>query len=324
MVPLALNEELFVTEPVAHRSVLARETLELLEPRPGELVVDATLGAGGHTELLLEAVGRDGRVIGIDRDPHALDVARRRLVRFGEAFVPVHGNHSDIDRLLADAGVERVDRVLLDLGVSSMQLDDPGRGFSFRMDGPLDMRMNPQAGPTAAELLTTLSEDELRQILWRFGEERRSRAIARAIVRQRETRPLTGTLQLAELVERTLGPGARRWRIHPATRTFQALRIAVNDELTDLAATVERFATQLRPGGRLAVIAFHSLEDRAVKHTLRSLAARCSCPHGLPVCGCGREDLVRILTRKPVRPSTDEIENNPRARSAKLRAAERI
>ena len=324
MVPLALNEEPLVTEPVAHRSVLAHETLELLEPCPGELVVDATLGAGGHAELLLEAVGPDGRVIGIDRDPHALEVARRRLASFGEAFVPLHGNHSDFDRLLADAGVERVDRVLLDLGVSSMQLDDPGRGFSFRMDGPLDMRMNPSAGPTAADLLATLSEGELREILWRFGEERRSRGIARAIVRQREKRPLATTLQLAELVERTLGPGARRWRIHPATRTFQALRIAVNDELTDLATTVERFATRLRPGGRLAVIAFHSLEDRAVKHTFRTLAHRCSCPAGLPVCGCGKEDLIRILTRKPVCPSSDEIENNPRARSAKLRAAERI
>jgi len=205
-----------------------------------------------------------------------------------------------------------------------MQLDDPGRGFSFRADGPLDMRMNPGAGRTAAELLASLSEEELREILWRFGEERRSRAIARAIVRQREARPLTGTLQLAELVERTLGPEARRWRIHPATRTFQALRIAVNDELTDLATTVERFATRLRPGGRLAVIAFHSLEDRAVKHTLRSLADRCSCPPGLPVCGCGNQDLVRILTRKPVCPSTVEIESNPRSRSAKLRAAERI
>ena len=169
------------------------------------------------------------------------------------------------------------------------------------------------------------ASDPSQRVKWAGPDmERRSRAIARAIVRQRETRPLTGTLQLAELVERTLGPGARRWRIHPATRTFQALRIAVNDELTDLATTVERFATQLRPGGRLAVIAFHSLEDRAVKHTLRSLADRCSCPPGLPVCGCGREDLVRILTKKPVRPSTDEIENNPRARSAKLRAAERI
>jgi 16S rRNA (cytosine1402-N4)-methyltransferase len=227
-------------------------------------------------------------------------------------------------QLLATLGIEHVDRVLLDLGLSSLQLDDAERGFSFRLDGPLDMRMDRSAGRTAADLVAALDEEDLRQILWRFGEERRARAIARAIVRERERRPIVSTRQLAELVENILGPAARRFRIHPATRTFQALRIAVNEEIQGLRALIEKAVELLHPDGRLCVIAFHSLEDRAVKHTLRSLADRCSCPAGLPVCGCGRTDLVRILTSRPVRPSDAEVERNPRARSAKLRAAERI
>jgi 16S rRNA (cytosine1402-N4)-methyltransferase len=324
MLPLALNEEASVTEPVAHRPVLPRETLELLAPRRGEIVVDATLGTGGHAELLLEAIGPHGRLIGIDRDADGLDVARRRLARFADAFSGIHGDHAELKRLLLAIGIDTVDRVLFDLGVSSRQLDDPERGFSFRADGPLDMRMDARTGPTAADLVAGCSEAELREVLWRFGEERRSRAIARAIAREREKRPLRRTRQLADLVERTLGPGARRWRIHPATRTFQALRIAVNGEIVGLEALLEDAVSLLRPGGRLAVISFHSLEDRAVKRSLKSLAHRCTCPPGLPVCGCGRQDLLRILTSKPVRPTSGEVERNPRARSAKLRAAERL
>jgi 16S rRNA (cytosine1402-N4)-methyltransferase len=323
MAPLALSEVRPVTEPVEHRPVLPRETLDWLAPGTGELVVDGTLGAGGHAELLLERVGPQGRVVGIDRDTRALDVARARLARFGDAFVALHGNHEDMPRLLESLGIDRVDRVLLDLGLSSLQLDDGERGFSFRLDGPLDMRMDQSVGRTAADLVAALDEEELSRILWRFGEERRARAIARAIVRVRERSPILSTGQLAELVVNTLGPAARRFRIHPATRTFQALRIAVNEEVQGLRALVEEAVGLLRPGGRLCVIAFHSLEDRAVKHTLKSLANRCTCPPGLPVCGCGRTELVRILTSKPVRPSDAEIELNPRARSAKLRAAER-
>jgi len=313
-----------VSDPVAHRAVMPGEMLELLAPQKGDVVVDATLGAGGHAELLLEAVTPGGRLIGIDRDPVALELARERLARFGDAFVAVRGNHHDLARLVRSAGVDVVDRVLFDLGVSSMQLDDGSRGFSFRVDGPLDMRMGPDAGPSAADLLAGIPENELREILWRFGEERHSRAIARAIVRERERHPLRTTRQLAEVVERALGPGARRFKIHPCTRTFQALRIAVNGEIVRLEAAVGDAVELLRSGGRLAAISFHSLEDRAVKRALRGLVDRCTCPPGLPVCACGRASLIRILTPKPLRPSDTEVARNPRARSSKLRAAEKL
>jgi 16S rRNA (cytosine1402-N4)-methyltransferase len=324
MLLLRKIEEPPVTEPVAHQSVLLRETLELLAPQRGDVAVDATVGAGGHTELLLEAVGAEGRVVGIDRDPGALEVAGRRLHRFGEAFVALRGNHVELGRLLDEAGIEAVDRILFDLGLSSLQLDDPSRGFSFQVDGPLDMRMDPSAGRTAADLLAELAEDELSRIFWRFGEERHARRIAREIVRRRSVEPFERTRQLADLVTGVAGPRARRWRIHPATRTFQALRIAVNEELEGLGALMEDAVSRLRPGGRLAVISFHSLEDRPVKHALRDLAKRCTCPPRLPVCGCGRVDLVRVLTPKPVRPTEAEVARNPRARSAKLRVAERL
>jgi len=308
----------------AHVPVMLRETVDLLAPSSGATLVDATLGPGGHAESLLEVVGPDGRLIGIDRDGRALDLARRRLARFGDAFVPIRGNHTDLLRLLREASVFAVNGVLFDLGVSSLQLDDPERGFSFRADGPLDMRMDPDSGPTAAEIVATASEEELRRILWNYGEERRARAVARAIVEERQREPLTRTRQLAQLVERVLGPGARRFRIHPATRTFQALRIAVNREIDDLERLVTEAASILRRGGRLAVISYHSLEDRAVKRAMKALAARCVCPPKLPVCGCGRENLLKLLTSKPVRPSEDEIARNPRARSARLRIGERL
>jgi 16S rRNA (cytosine1402-N4)-methyltransferase len=217
-----------------------------------------------------------------------------------------------------------VDGILFDLGLSSLQLDDAGRGFSFQGDGPLDMRMDPDGELTAASLLAEISEAELRRILFTYGEERMAGPIAREIVRIRDAHPLTRTAELARLVETVLGPRARRFRIHPATRTFQALRIAVNGEVEGLEKLVTDAVSILRRGGRIAVIAYHSLEDRAVKHTLRGLAERCSCPPRLPVCGCGKENLVRVLTSKPVRPGADEIERNPRSRSAKLRAAERL
>ena len=324
MVPLALNEERPVTDPVAHHPVLPGETLDVLDPRSGETIVDATVGVGGHAESLLEAVGPSGRVVGVDRDETALALARDRLSRFGASFVPVHGNHRELPALLHERDIKTVDRVLFDLGVSSLQLDDPERGFSFRADGPLDMRMDRGAGSTAADLVAGLSEGELREILWRFGEEPRARAIARAVVRRRESSPILRTRELAELVERTVGRGSRSRRIHPATRTFQALRIAVNGEIVGLERLIEEVVALLRPGGRLAVISFHSLEDRAVKRALRALGAQCSCPPGLPVCGCGGKRRLRVLTPKPVRPSATEILENRRARSAKLRAAERL
>jgi 16S rRNA (cytosine1402-N4)-methyltransferase len=324
MLSLAVREESPVAPSGPHRPVLFDEVMRCLAPQPGATLVDGTLGPGGHAEGLLERIGPEGRLYGIDRDTEALELARRRLERFGPAFVPLHGVHEEMRELLADRDVGEVDGILLDLGVSSLQLDEPRRGFSFRRDGPLDMRMDPGRGCTAADLLTEISEADLARILHRFGEERQARAIARAIVRRRTERPIGTTGELARLVEQVLGPAARRFRIHPATRTFQALRIAVNGEIEGLERLVEEAVGLLRPGGRLAVIAYHSLEDRAVKRQMRALADRCVCPPKLPVCGCGRESLIRLVTTRPVRPAESEIRENPRSRSARLRVAERL
>jgi 16S rRNA (cytosine1402-N4)-methyltransferase len=321
---LALRaEEIMPAEAVPHRPVMLRETLQLLRPAPGAIVVDGTLGAGGHAEALLGAIAPHGRLYGIDRDPTALAHARERLAPFGDRFTAIHGDHRELPLLLEQHGVDAVDTVLLDLGISSMQLDDPSRGFALTLDGPLDMRMDPGAGPSAAELLQTLPESEIASILYRFGQERRSRAIARAIVRQRADRPLCSTSELRELVERVMGPQARRFKIHPATRTFQAVRIAVNHELVGLDVVVSDCVRLLRPGGRVAFIAFHSLEDRAVKHTLRGLAQSCVCPPGLPVCLCEQTSQIRVLTTRVVRPTEQEIRDNPRSRSARLRVGEK-
>jgi 16S rRNA (cytosine1402-N4)-methyltransferase len=324
MLPSVSLEENVGPLPVPHRPVLVAETLSLLAPLRGATVVDLTLGPGGHAELLLDAVGPEGRVFGIDRDPQAIDHATTRLRRFGGRFVALHGDYRDLVALLHGAEVFAVEAILADLGISSLQLDDPRRGFSFQVDGPLDMRMDPTSGPSAADLLATLSEEEVKEILKTYGEERFAGPIARAIVRERARRPLLRTRQLSEVVERVAGAAARRYRIHPATRTFQALRIAVNREVEGLEELAADAVSLLRRGGRLAIISFHSLEDRAVKTAFRAMAERCICPPGLPVCGCGREDLVRILTSRPVTPSPEEIGSNPRSRSARLRAAERL
>ncbi len=326
MLSNARTEEPAVTSQPAmqHRPVLPDAVLRRLAPRPDAVVVDATLGAGGHAEAVLDRLGRDGRLLGIDRDPRAIETARERLARFGDRFVAIRGRYEDLAALLREAGVFAVDGVVADLGVSSMQLDDPARGFSFRLDGPLDMRMDPTSGETAADLLNRLPERELARILKVWGEERMASAIARAVARRRAESPFREARELAELVERVLGPRARRYRIHPATRTFQALRIAVNGEIEGIRGFVTDAASMLRRSGRLVVIAFHSLEDRAVKQAFRELAHRCVCPPSMPVCGCGRENVLRILTPKPDRPSESEVRQNPRARSARLRAAERI
>ena len=320
----ARHEETRVSGSVAHRPVLLHETLEFLAPKPGSVVVDGTLGAGGHAAELLEAVQPDGRLLGIDRNADALALATERLASFGDRFVPLHGRHEDLVDLLRSAGVYSCDAILFDLGVSSMQLDRGERGFSFRHDAPLDMRMDPSSGESAADLLARIEEHELRRILLRWGEERRSGAIARAIIRERERQPILRTTSLADLVERVAGAAARRFRIHPATRTFQALRIAVNGEIEGLERLVADAVAMLRRGGRLAVISYHSLEDRAIKRSMRSLANRCTCPRKLPICGCGKENLVRVLSTRPVRPSSEEVERNPRSRSARLRVAERL
>jgi 16S rRNA (cytosine1402-N4)-methyltransferase len=307
-----------------HKPVLLREVVEILRPASGGTMVDLTVGLGGHAEALLEASDPAGRLVGVDRDRAALDHASHRLARFGDRFIPLYGDHRDLRELLHTAGIFSADGIVADLGLSSLQLDDPERGFSFQSDGPLDMRMDPSRGATAADLLATLPEIDIGRLLKVYGDEMLARPIARAIVLRRAKAPIRRTADLAQLVERIAGPRARRYRIHPATRTFQALRIAVNGEIEGLETLVHDAAAFLPRGGRLAVISFHSLEDRAIKRAMRALAERCICPPGLPVCGCGREDLVRLLTTRPVRPTGEEVEGNPRARSAKLRAVERL
>jgi 16S rRNA (cytosine1402-N4)-methyltransferase len=309
---------------VPHRPVLPQETLDWLKPVRGGLFVDCTLGFGGHSEAILEA-SPETRVIGIDRDRTALEWSRERLARFGERFRAVHGNFRDIARVVEEAGETDVSGVLADLGISSLQLDAAERGFSFRQDAPLDMRMDAESDEeTAADLLATLPEEEIARIIFEYGEERRSRRIARWIVERRERgEPVTRTLELAELVARAVG-WRKGDRIHPATRTFQALRIAVNRELEGLDRFLETAIDLLQTDGRLVVISFHSLEDRIVKQTLRRLSGRCECPPRIPVCSCGARKAIEVLTRRPVSPAESEMNENPRARSAKLRAGRKL
>jgi 16S rRNA (cytosine1402-N4)-methyltransferase len=300
------------------------EAVELLAPERGGLFVDATLGLGGHSEAILEA-SPDTRVLGIDRDREAIRLAADRLARFGTRFRAAHANFRDIARVLAEAGETEVSGVLADLGVSSLQFDTPERGFSFRHDAPLDMRMDASGDEeTAAELLERLPEEEIARVIYEYGEERKSRRIARWIVERRERgEPLKTTGELAALVARVVGY-KRGDRVHPATRTFQALRIAVNGELEGLDGFVETAVDLLQTGGRLAVISFHSLEDRVVKRALRRLSGQCECGRRVPVCACGARRAVEVLTRRPVVPSEQELEENPRARSAKLRACSKL
>ena len=310
-----------------HRPVLLRETLKYLVPERGGLFVDCTVGLGGHSEAILNS-SPDTRIIGLDLDPAALEYSRQRLAPFGERFRAIHANFREIETVLREAGERDPSGVLVDLGVSSLQFDSPERGFSFRFDAPLDMRMDPETGATAADLLQELPETEIARIIFEFGEERHSRRIARRIVERREQgKPVTTTAELAELVKLAIGGRPRQRKpqqIHPATRTFQALRIAVNNELEGLSEFVETAVDLLIPEGRFAGISFHSLEDRILKRELRRLSGHCECPPRLPVCSCGARKAVEILTRRPVTPSAREIDENPRARSAKLRAARKL
>jgi 16S rRNA (cytosine1402-N4)-methyltransferase len=307
-----------------HRPVLLHETVQLLAPERGGLFVDATLGLGGHSEAILRA-SPTTRVLGIDRDREAIEYARRRLALYESRCRLVHADFREVARVLAEADVEAVSGVLADLGVSSLQFDTAARGFSFRHDAPLDMRMDARGDEeTAAELLARLPEEEIARIIFEYGEERKSRRIARLIVERRdEGRPVETTVELAELVARAVGH-KRTERIHPATRTFQALRIAVNRELEGLGEFVETAIDLLQPQGRLCVISFHSLEDRIVKRALRRLSGRCECDPRAPVCTCGARRAVELLTRRPVTATEEEVSENPRARSAKLRAARKL
>jgi len=304
-----------------HRSVLLDEVLSLLETASGGTFVDATLGLGGHSEAMLES-STAVYVTGIDQDGEALERAGKRLERFGSRFKSVHANFSAIGDVVQ---IESVDGIVADLGVSSMQLDDESRGFSFRFDAPLDMRMDASSdGITAAELIAETNEEDLANIIYQFGEERQSRKIAsRIIEKQKNGEPIETTRQLAELLERTVKRSPKD-KIHPATRTFQALRIAVNGELEILEQFIADSLKVLKIGGVLAVITFHSLEDRIVKHAFQRLGGKCICPPRIPQCVCGAAKRVDILTRKPVIPTDDEQRDNPRSRSAKLRAVKKL
>jgi 16S rRNA (cytosine1402-N4)-methyltransferase len=314
------------TKPGRHTPVLLPEVLELLAPVSGGRYLDGTLGLGGHTEGILERTEGKARVLGMDRDAKALSLARERLSPHGDQVTLVNDRYSKFKEALEETGWDSLDGALLDLGVSSMQLDDPGRGFSFLSDGPLDMRMDP-AGEDfpAGRLVNRARFEELKRIIWEYGEDPMAGRIARCIVKERVGMPITGTLQLAGIVERAYPPARRaKSRNHPATRTFMALRMAVNGELDELASFLEEIVPLLRPGGRVAVISFHSLEDRQVKRAFRNLEKGCLCPTSIPQCVCGKVPVLRVLTKKPLTPCREEVAANSRARSAKLRVAEKL
>ena len=309
-----------------HTPVLAEEVVEMLQPAPGSLQIDATLGGGGHTERILEASNPDGRLLGLDADGAAVaKVADRLGPRFGDRLVLRQANFRELATVAPGAGFGAVDGALFDLGLSSLQLADASRGFGFRTGGPLDMRFDVSRGVPAAELLATLDAAELTALFRRYGEEPRAPRIARAIVDARRTAPVRTAEELAALIERVAPPNPRQpRRTHPATRVFQALRIAVNEELDALEAGLAAAVDLLRPGGRLVVLSYHSLEDRIVKRFFAAERRGCTCPPEVPVCVCGRVPRLRLVTRRSVTPSAAEVAANPRARSARLRAAERL
>lgn len=305
--------------PYPHQPVLYQEIIHALQPHRGGFYIDGTIGAGGHAWGILEACQPDGLLLGLDVDPQAIELAHERLAPYGQRAILVRASYTTILEQLQRVGRKTVDGILLDLGMSSIQLDTPQRGFSFQVDAPLDMRFDPSNPVKAADLVNSKPENELADILYRFGEERHSRQVAQAIVR---ARPVTSTRQLAEVVARVTG--GRRKGLHPATRTFQALRIAVNHELEAVEDVLPRAVACLVSGGKLAVISFHSLEDRLVKQFMRRESQDCLCPPRQPVCTCGHRASLREINRHPVRPQEAELRNNPRARSARLRVAERL
>ncbi len=309
---------------IFHKPVLVAEIIASLQCRTGAVYLDGTLGGGGHAFAILRSSAPDGRVIGIDADGDALRQAEKHLASFGDRKILVKGNFADMKTILSGMKIEEVEGILLDLGVSSHQLDTAERGFSFTLDAPLDMRMDRDRGPSAYDLVHTLAREELKRILREFGEERMAGRISRAIVKRRTLSPIRTTNDLAGVVTGAMPKVRGPVRIHPATRTFQALRIAVNDELANLQQALADGMELLKPGGRFSVISFHSLEDRIVKNAFHTAEKGCICPPDLPVCACGRKPTMKVLTRKPVLPGEEEIRDNPRARSAKLRTAERI
>lgn len=306
-----------------HKPVLLDACIQALNIRPDGVYVDGTLGRAGHS---LEIARRltTGRLICIDRDQAAIDAAKVRLAPYLDRVTLVHSNFSELKEVLSAAGVSGADGMLFDLGVSSPQLDDASRGFSYMQDAPLDMRMDTAAPLTAYEVVNTWPQEELRRILYEYGEERYAPAIAKAIVRARETAPVKTTLELVEIIKGAMPPAALREKQHPAKRSFQAIRIAVNGELEELPPMLRAAAQRLHPGGRLAVISFHSLEDRIIKKTMQELATGCTCPPNFPVCVCGKKPQMKLVSRKPIVATEAELTYNPRARSAKLRVAEKL
>ena len=304
--------------PITHLPVMLEETLQALAVGPGGRYIDGTVGAGGHTRAILELSAPGGQLLGFDADPDSLEIARQNLAGFEGSYLLINQNFDTMEAAARAHDFYPVHGIILDLGLASMQLTETGRGFSFQFESPLDMRFSPEQKLTAAEIVNIFDEAEIADILWRYGEERFSRKIARRIV---ESRPLKTTTELASLVARTIGRGGD---IHPATRTFQALRIAVNEELSRLESTLEQAARLLGFGGRLVVISYHSLEDRIVKQFLQQESSDCVCPADLPECRCGHVARLRVLNKKVITPSEEELKANPRSRSAKLRAAERI
>jgi 16S rRNA (cytosine1402-N4)-methyltransferase len=306
-----------------HVSVLLQECLDGLNIKPDGIYVDGTLGGAGHSSRIAAQL-TTGRLIGIDRDPVALKAAGERLQPFADRVTLVHSNFSEVRQVLDDLGIEAVDGILLDLGVSSPQLDEAVRGFSYMLDAPLDMRMDGGAALSAHEVVNTWSQDELKRILYDYGEERYAPQIAGAICRRRAEKTIETTLELADIIRAAMPAAALREKQHPAKRSFQAIRIAVNDELGSVEKAMRDAIPLLNPGGRLAIITFHSLEDRIVKNAIAEAAKGCTCPPNFPVCVCGKKPIVKLISRKPIVATEEELEVNPRSRSAKLRVCEKL
>ena len=306
-----------------HISVLLQECLDGLDIKPDGIYIDGTLGGAGHSSQIAKRL-TTGRLIGIDRDPVALKAAGERLSPYGDRVTLVHSNFCRMAEVVKELGLPGVDGILLDLGVSSPQLDEVSRGFSYMADAPLDMRMNGKDALTAREVVNAWSQEELRRILWNYGEERYAPQIAAAICRRREEKPIETTLELVDVIRSAMPASALREKQHPAKRTFQAIRIAVNDELGSVEKAMEAAIPLLNPGGRLAVITFHSLEDRIVKLAMAEAAKGCTCPPQFPVCVCGKKPIVKLISRKPIVATSEELAANPRSRSAKLRVCEKL
>ena len=307
-----------------HKSVLLQECIDALNIRPDGIYLDGTLGCAGHSSQIARRLTEGGRLIGVDRDRTALAAAKERLAPYADRVTLVHSNFAEIDAILDSLGIPAVDGMLFDLGVSSPQLDDASRGFSYMADAPLDMRMDKDDALTAGAVVNTWPQGELRRILYDYGEERYAPQIAAAICRAREKAPVETTLELVDIIRSAMPAQALREKQHPAKRSFQAIRIAVNDELGAVSRMMQAAVGRLNPGGRLAVITFHSLEDRIVKSEMQQAARGCTCPPEFPVCVCGKKPLVKLVTRKPIVSGPAELEENPRARSAKLRVAEKL